>query len=174
MREDLGEYEDVIQQKKSKKMFDEDVPDLCDDITIEGKPAKKEKTPPQRDMLKDAEEREYHEAHPYRYPREVYKPDWGAFLLTPLWALANNVLIGLLWFVPYLGFFISLLLLFKGGEWAWQRRRFKDVDEFTAVRKAWTIAGLVFHGLWILGLIILFIIAWFTADSGTPPRGHIS
>ncbi|MBP5738989.1 MAG: hypothetical protein J6X38_07915 [Abditibacteriota bacterium] len=169
MREDLGEYEEsAIKQRKSKNIFDEDIPDFTETHPTETTP---EETPKVEILRDEAPRRDAAVGSPY--PPEVYQPDWGAFLLTPIWALANNVLFGLLWFVPFIGWIIPFILLFKGGELSWRCRRFESVEQFTAVRRAWTIAGIVFHLFWIVLFTVIVIVGIFAGET-PPPQGQIS
>ena len=169
MREDLGEYEEsAIKQRKSKNIFDEDIPDFTEKPPKETPP---EDAPKVKEVSKETPRRDFAAVSPY--PREVYGLDWGAFLLTPLWSIANNVLLGLLWFVPFIGWIIPFILLFRGSEMAWRCRRFESVEQFVAVRRAWTIAGIVFHLFWII-LFTVILIVGILAGETPPPQGHIS
>ena len=49
-------------------------------------------------------------------PPQVKRWNWGAFFLTPIWAIANSVWIGLLGFVPVVNFMMSFVLGVKGNE----------------------------------------------------------
>ncbi len=89
-------------------------------------------------------------------PMELRGLNWGAFCLGWIWGIAHKTWLSFLLFVPYLGWIMSFVLLFKGNEWAWQNRRFSSVQEFRDVERAWTVWGLV-----ILGIQILFTIIWF-------------
>jgi len=75
-------------------------------------------------------------------PAEIKGWNWGAFLLTPFWAIAHSVWIGLLCFVPYVGWVMSIVLGLKGNEWAWQNRRFTSVQEFRDVQRTWMVWGI--------------------------------
>ena len=59
-------------------------------------------------------------------PPEILGWDWGAFLLTWIWALAREDWLGFL-----LGFFGGrvggIALGVKGNEWAWQNHRWKSI-----------------------------------------------
>lgn len=94
-------------------------------------------------------------------PPAAYGLSWGAFFLTPFWAIANQVWIGLLWFlfwVPYIGlliqFGIMFYLLFKGSELAWRSGRYwRSTDEFAQVQGAWNSWGI---GLFVVNVVLLF------------------
>jgi len=46
-----------------------------------------------------------------KIPEGINGWNWGAFLLTPFWALANHVYLGLVCWLPYLLFSINLIML---------------------------------------------------------------
>ena len=80
---------------------------------------------------------------------------WGAFLLNWIWAIGNRTWIGLLAFLPYVGFVMSIILGVKGREWAWKNKRWDSLDHFNRVQKRWSFWGVVL----ILGSALLGIIA---------------
>ncbi|MBE9076394.1 tetratricopeptide repeat protein [Romeria aff. gracilis LEGE 07310] len=89
-------------------------------------------------------------------PDEIRGWNWGAFLLSGIWCLPNQVWIGLLSWVPPASFVMPFVLGAKGNEMAWKSRRWKSVDAFKSHQKGWTIAGLVTSGS---AFFIFFIIA---------------
>lgn len=68
---------------------------------------------------------------------------WGAFLLNWIWAVGNKTWIGLLCFVPYIGFLVSIYLGVKGRELAWRNRRWDSLDHFNRIQRKWSVWGLV-------------------------------
>ncbi len=92
-------------------------------------------------------------------PDELRGWNWGAFLLTWIWAIAHKTWIGLLSLVggliPFVGPVIVLvmwiMLGLKGNEWAWKNRKFASVEEFKEVQKKWAIWGLV---LFIISIVL--------------------
>ncbi|MGI6294809.1 MAG: RING finger protein [Armatimonadota bacterium] len=97
----------------------------------------------------------YQHYYPQRLPPEIAgRLNWGAFLLTLFWSIANNVWIGLLVLVPYVGWVIPFVLLFKGNEWAWQNRRFESLQHFNEVQNAWMKWGV---GLLLVSFAFLFL-----------------
>lgn len=109
-------------------------------------------------------------------PEEVKAWNWAAFLMGPWWSIVHSVWIGLLcfiinliwtafWMVPWttdhpigiglLCFITSLtmniILGIKGGEWAWQHRKFESVEQYQQVQKIWAIWGII---IWILGFVL--------------------
>ena len=75
-------------------------------------------------------------------PAEIRGWNWGAFLLTWIWAIGNRVWLGLLCLIPYVGFVMAFVLGAKGNEWAWQTGRFESVEEFKRVQRTWRNWGL--------------------------------
>ena len=76
-------------------------------------------------------------------PREIQGWNWGAFLLTWIWGLGNNVLLALLTLVPVVGLVMWILLGVKGSEWAWQQKRWDSVEHFRRVQRTWAKWGVI-------------------------------
>lgn len=76
-------------------------------------------------------------------PREIQGWNWGAFLLTWIWGLGNNVLLALLTLVPFVGLVMWIVLGVKGSEWAWQQKRWDNVEHFRRVQHTWTKWGVI-------------------------------
>lgn len=83
---------------------------------------------------------------------------WGAFLLNWIWAIFNKTWIGLVCLIPYIGIIMSIVLGFKGREWAWQNKRWDSVEHFNAVQKKWSFWGVLLV-VGVMGLGILAAIA---------------
>jgi hypothetical protein len=94
-------------------------------------------------------------------PEEIKGLNWGAFLLSGIWAIFNQVWIGLLAFVPCISIFVMIYLLIKGNELAWNGpRQWESVDQFKAVQAAWLKWGLIALAVSIvLNLLYFFVIA---------------
>jgi len=88
-------------------------------------------------------------------PYEIQGWNWGAFLLTWMWGIGNNVWISFLtWIpVPLLGLIMSIVLGAEGSKWAWQSRRWDSVEHFNRTQRTWRN--------WGIGLVVLFIIPVF-------------
>lgn len=84
---------------------------------------------------------------------------WGAFFLNWIWAISNKTWIGLFALVPYVGFFMVIILGIKGREWAWKNKRWDSIDDFNQSQRRWSMwgIGLIMIPL-ALGLIAAFII----------------
>lgn len=96
-------------------------------------------------------------------PEEIKGWNWGGFLLAPFWPVSNRVGIGLLAWVPIVGFWMAIALGVKGNEWAWKSRRWQSIDQFKTHQKRWAIAGIVL-GIsvnlifWHIGILLLLSI----------------
>jgi len=93
------------------------------------------------------------------YPDGVVGWSWGAFLLNWIWALGNKTWIGLLAFLPYVGFIFAIMLGVKGRQWAWENKRWDSVEHFRRVQKRWSFWGVLLivgvAGLGILAAILI-------------------
>lgn len=83
---------------------------------------------------------------------------WGAFLWNWVWAIGNKTWIGLLCLVPFIGFVMAFVLGFKGREWAWKNKEWRDLEHFNRVQRLWSVWGVIIL-LGIGGLGILAAIA---------------
>jgi serine/threonine protein kinase len=93
-------------------------------------------------------------------PEEIKGWNWGAFLLAPLWPLTNRVWLGLLAWVPVLGFWIAIALGVKGNEWAWKSRKWESIEQFQVHQRRWASAGIVLGisvnlMFWQIGILLL-------------------
>jgi serine/threonine protein kinase len=77
-------------------------------------------------------------------PDEIKGWNWGAFLFPQFWPLTNRTWIGLLSWAPYIGPLMSLVLGYKGNEWAWKSREWRSLQHFKDHQRGWTVAGLLF------------------------------
>lgn len=80
-------------------------------------------------------------------PAEVQGLNWGGLLLSWIWGIGNNTWLALLAFVPFIGWVVPFVLLFKGNEWAWRNKQWDSVEHFQATQRKWAIAGLVVLGI---------------------------
>lgn len=81
---------------------------------------------------------------------------WGACLLNWIWGLGNRTWISLLCLVPYVGLVMSLVLGYKGREWAWRNKRWDSLEHFQRVQRLWSIWGIVITVL-MFGAAILMV-----------------
>jgi serine/threonine protein kinase len=115
-------------------------------------------------------------------PVEIRRWNWGAFLLTPYWALANRVWVVLFYWIPntfLFGWLFGLLAGFgdgfrvlaiasglldislmiwlgiRGNELSWQKGNWRSLTQFQEHQKGWAIAGL------FLGIpMVITSVAW--------------
>lgn len=76
-------------------------------------------------------------------PEGIKGWSWGAFLLNWIWAIGNKSYIGLLVFVPYLGFLVLIYLGIKGREMAWKNKRWESIEHFNIVQRKWSKWGFI-------------------------------
>ena len=110
-------------------------------------------------------------------PEEIKGWNWGAFWLSWIWGIGNNVWISLLWFCLWIVW--SIVLGIKGNEWAWQHRRFDSLEQFKQTQALWSKWGWIIGVVCLLGLILcvalfgaalLAFVGYFTtATSGNMP-----
>lgn len=94
---------------------------------------------------------------PLDVPPEARRWNWGAFFLTWIWGIGNNVLIAFLVWVPLLNLVMPIILGIKGGEWAWQKKRWDSVEHFQSVQRTWAWIG--------FGVFLFFLFTTITAFS---------
>lgn len=96
-------------------------------------------------------------------PEEIQGWNWGAFLMSWLWPFTNHVWIGLLAFVPQVGFLMAIALGSRGNEWAWKSRRWRSIEHFKAHQRGWAIAGLFCWGIPLSALLWHLALAAITS-----------
>ncbi len=93
-------------------------------------------------------------------PPEIRKWNWGAFMLTWIWGLGNNVYLSILCFIPVIGWIIPFVLASRGSVWAWRNKHWGSVEEFQRVQKRWAFYGVI-SGVIMLLLMIGFFLGMF-------------
>ncbi len=93
-------------------------------------------------------------------PPEIKGWNWGAFFLTWIWGVGNNVWIALTALVPlpFVGLATSILVGIKGNEWAWQSKKWESVEKFHRTQRVWMIWGFISLALpffLILGIVLI-------------------
>ncbi|MCP6757388.1 MAG: serine/threonine protein kinase [Fischerella sp. CENA71] len=91
-------------------------------------------------------------------PPEIQGWNWGAFLLSPLWSITNQVWIGLLSWVPYVNLPMPFVLGAKGNTWAWRSRQWRSIEDFKAHQRAWTKAGIIVYSSFGVLIVLLAVI----------------
>ena len=96
---------------------------------------------------------------------------WGACFFTIPWAIHNRTWIGLWAIVTiFIGIFaipFNIFLGIKGREWAWQNRKWKNIEHFESVQKKWSIAVAIFWvAIPIVGIIIATLLPNIMTNDG--------
>ena len=86
---------------------------------------------------------------------------WGAFFLNWIWSIGNKTWIGLLALIPYVGLIVAVVLAIKGREWAWQNKRWDDLDHFNRVQRRWSAWGVGVFLVPIIGMLVAVVIPMF-------------
>lgn len=102
-------------------------------------------------------------------PPEVPGWSWGAFFMSWIWAIGNRTWIGLLALVPYLGFVIAIILGVKGREWAWQNKRWDDIEHFNRVQRRWSIWGACLVLIPVTGIMAALLIPLYYGYGPSTP-----
>jgi serine/threonine protein kinase len=95
-------------------------------------------------------------------PEEILGWNWGAFLLPWFWLYSNRVWVGVLCFIPQIGWIMTIALGAKGNEWAWKSRRWRNIEHFKAHQRGWAIAGLLI-GAPVSIMLWTWVIMWLTS-----------
>lgn len=89
-------------------------------------------------------------------PDEVKGWNWGAFMFSYIWGIANKTYLPLLVLIPFFNIVWVFIVGFKGNGWAWQKGDYKDVETFKAVQSTWNRAGIVQFILTIAIFVLYF------------------
>lgn len=90
---------------------------------------------------------------------KLRKWNWGAFLLAPIWALANRMEIwAILWFVPVVNIGVIFYLGYSGNIAAFERSGLESVDDFMLIQASWRRWAIrIFILVLAIGLVQLII-----------------
>ena len=101
-------------------------------------------------------------------PEEVKGLNWGALLLNWIWAIGNQVWIGLLCLIPCVNIFVAIYLLIKGNELAWSGpRQWESVEQFHQVQRAWAMWGVIIvAGVFVLNLVTMVMMGGLAMLTG--------
>lgn len=104
---------------------------------------------------------------PQGIPDGVKGWSWGAFFLNGIWAIGNRTWIGLLAFVPYLGWIVAIWLGFKGREMAWKNKQWDSLEHFNRVQRRWSQWGVgVMIAAIVLGILAALVDAGNADQAG--------
>ena len=92
--------------------------------------------------------------------RDLDRWHWGAFFLSWIWGVFNNVywtLVALIP-IPLLGLIISIIAGIKGRRQSWDNGRWcpEEYERFEKKQRSWSIAGIIVFGV----LVLVTIIFW--------------
>jgi hypothetical protein len=95
-------------------------------------------------------------------PTELIGWNWGAFSLTWLWGISNQVWISLLALIPFPLISIAMMIILgiKGSELAWQYKKWDSIEQFQKSQrkwKFWGIASLLAPVVLIIGITMMII-----------------
>jgi len=85
-------------------------------------------------------------------PPEIQGWNWGAFLLSPIWSITNQVWVGLIAWIPYIGLPMTLILGIQGNVWAWRSRKWESVAQFKAHQRSYARASIILYS--VLGFLL--------------------
>ncbi len=105
-------------------------------------------------------------------PQEIKGWNWGAFFLPFIWGIFNHVWLSLLYFIPPGNIIMPFVLGIKGNEWAWQNKKWDNVESFRRTQRKWMWWGLAaFFAPLVLIIGILLIMAGILGYYGYfPPK----
>lgn len=107
-------------------------------------------------------------------PEEAQKWNWGAALLTWIWALGNKTygwaFLGFLINVTGIGWILNFFLFgLNGSEWSWKNKKWDNIEHFQKVQKIWRNWGIA---LFIVLILLGILAAVFEEDSNTGSTGE--
>ena len=98
-------------------------------------------------------------------PTEIRRFNWGAFMLTAIWAAGNKafdtptIILTVLCFVPLVNLIAAPCLMFycgfNGNENSWRMKQWESVERFLEVQRKWTFWAI------IINVTILFFSLFF-------------
>ena len=98
---------------------------------------------------------------------KLRKWNWGAFLLTPVWTLANNLEIWtILCFVPFVNIGVMFYLGYNGNRLAFDKSKIGSLDDFMIIQKNWGLWGVRIFWLGLLGGLVALIVAVVRSRKG--------
>lgn len=91
--------------------------------------------------------------------KKLRKWNWGAFLLAPIWALANKLeRWAILCFIPFVNIGVMFYLGYNGNSLAFEKSKIESVDDFMILQKHWALWGIRLFWLGVLCSLAAFIV----------------
>jgi len=95
-------------------------------------------------------------------PPEIMGWNWGAFFLTWIWGIGNRVWLSFLALIPIplVGLAMMVILGIKGNEWAWQCKKWDNIEHFRHRQRIWMywgIAAFLAPFVFILGWVLIIV-----------------
>lgn len=95
-------------------------------------------------------------------PHELKGWNWGAFLLTWIWGVGNEVWLALLALIPLpmIRLAMAIILGIKGNEWAWRSKKWDSIEHFRRTQRIWLIWGIValcLPFILIIGIMLIIV-----------------
>jgi hypothetical protein len=87
--------------------------------------------------------------------KKLRRWNWGAFLLAPIWSLANKLdKWAFLSFIPFVNIVAMFYLGYHGNRIAFKKSKMESVDDFIAIQNHWALWGVIFFCLGLISLIV--------------------
>lgn len=84
--------------------------------------------------------------------------NWGAFLLAPIWTLANRLdWWAILCFVPIVNVVVVFYLGYNGNRLAFEKSKIESVDDFMVIQKNWGLWSVRMFWFGLLGGLLALI-----------------
>ena len=111
-------------------------------------------------------------------PQEIQGWNWGAFMLAPFWCLTNQVWIGLICWIPYIGFIavlpMMLILGGKGNVWGWRSRQWRSIQDFKAHQRSWAKASIITYSSFAALFVLLVFIGANTPEDKKSKESQVT
>lgn len=102
-------------------------------------------------------------------PPSISRWSWGGFFFGWLWAVTNRIYWPLIVFIPFIGWFatliVNIVLGINGNKWAWERDSWESVDAFERVQFTWAkTAAIVVIAMLAGGILITISLLTFAGS----------
>jgi len=97
------------------------------------------------------------------FPLELKKWNWGAAGLPMIWGAYHSVWWCFFTMIPYVNWIWWIIMGIEGNKWAWQKRYWKNIDEFKQAQKKWKPWGIIFLFFPIIIAVLFMLIGIIAA-----------